>query len=229
MERRQPERPRAHSLPYSRPASGKNYWVQDDVLPNALEVVERCFSKPTRLWTLGAPWSNETWPGMRCPDALLPDELARVEDFVKRSTGVERLWQESSPEGGSLSHNSIQLVGAGESGPRPHTDSRKLCRFAGVLYLTPGAPADAGTSFYRLRLPDGALSGNLCPPPHANLTEALGVTRLPLEAWQEDVTVTNVFNRLVVYRADMVHSATRYFGTEPRSKRLTVVFFWMTP
>jgi hypothetical protein len=55
----------------------------------------------------------------------------------------------------------------------------------------------------------------------------LGVPALPLSAWKEDVVVPNVFNRLLVYRADLVHSASRYFGFAKVEKRLTVVFFWM--
>jgi hypothetical protein len=47
-----------------------------------------------------------------------------------------------------------------------------------------------------------------------------------MSAWKEDVAVENVFNRLVIYRGDLVHAATSYFGTEHRSKRLTLVFFW---
>jgi hypothetical protein len=214
-----------NTLPYRKPQLGRDYWIKDKMLPNAMEVVERCLAKES--WMLGQPWRNETWPGMRNPDALLPDELALIEDWMKRQTGAERLWQEASPDFGSLSHNFVQLVGGAESGPRPHTDSRKLCRYAGVIYLTPNAPPTGGTSFYRLRLPNGSLGGNTCPPPHANLREALGVTGLPLEAWKEDVSIPNVFNRLLIYRADLVHSATSYFGVEKRSKRMTVVFFWM--
>ena len=42
------------------------------------------------------------------------------------------------------------------------------------------------------------------------------------------MTVPNVFNQFLLYRADLVHSATRYFGTEPHTRRMTAVFFWMT-
>jgi hypothetical protein len=63
----------------------------------------------------------------------------------------------------------------------PHTDSKDR-RFAGVLYLTEGAPKTAGTPFYRLRNPDGTLGGNQCPPYHASLREALGVPSLPMTA-----------------------------------------------
>jgi len=213
------------SLPYHQPKLGRDYWIKDDMLPNAGAVRERCLAKT--VWAQGLPLREETWPGMRSPDALLPDELRKVEEWVQEQTGAERLWQAASPDSGSLSHNYAQLVGADDSGPRPHTDSRNLCRYAAVLFLTPDAPTRAGTSFYRQRLPNGRPGGNTCPPPHSNLCDALGVTRLPLSAWQEDVSILNVFNRLLLYRSEMVHSATSYFGDEDLSKRMTAVFFWM--
>ena len=221
----QPIKKRIPTLPYRKPEEGRDYWIQDDFLPNAKAVSERCFARED--WILGFPHRQEFWPGMRCEGGLEDDELASVDAWVKAKTGAKKLWQERTPEGAMLNHNWIQLVGEKESGPRPHTDSRKLCRYAGVIYLSPKAPARAGTSFYRLRMPNGALSGNFVPPPHANVPEALGVSKMPLEAWSEDLRIDNVFNRLIVYRGDMVHSATSYCGIEHRDKRLTIVFFWM--
>jgi len=212
-----------NQIPYRKPQLGRDYWIKDTLLSNALDVVERCLGH--EQWVLGHPWTNQTWPGMRCPNALHPDELALVEDWVRKQTGVSRLWTEVSPDAGSLDHNSAQLVGETESHARPHTDS-KDCRYAGVLYLSPGAPETAGTTFYRLRYSDGSLGGNTCPPQHASLREALGVAALPPSAWKADVSIPNVFNRLIVYRGDLVHAATSYFGSEKRSKRLTVTFFW---
>ncbi|WP_224362970.1 hypothetical protein [Hyalangium versicolor] len=225
MQPRPPGPPRIPSLPYRKPQLGRDYWIQEQMLPNAMEVRERCLAK--KHWDFGLPYRKETWPGMRAADALLPEELERVEAWVKEKTGATRLWAERTAEGTMLNHNCVQLVGEKDSGPRPHTDSLRLCRYAAVLYLTPDAPPEAGTSFYRLRLPGGGLSGNLCPPPHANLREALGITGLPLQAWSEDLSIPNVFNQFLLYRADLVHSATRYFGTEPQTRRMTAVFFWM--
>jgi hypothetical protein len=213
------------SLTYRRPQQGRDYWVQDDFLPNADEVARRCYARTE--WELGAPYSPLPWPGRRAPQALLPEELERVEAWVRKVTGARRLWIERAPDGNTLNHNYAQLVGMDESGPRPHTDSRRLCRYAAVIYLTPQPDPDSGTSFYRLRYPGGALGGNLCGPPHANLREALGVAKLPLEAWQEDVRVENRFNRILLYRANLVHSASSYFGFEHADKRMTAVFFWM--
>lgn len=214
-----------NTLPYRKPQAGRDYWVVDKVLPNALDIAERCFGRTD--WIYGQPWRNETWPGMRALNALTPDELAHVEAIARRETGAKRLWSEEAPGEATSNHNCVQLVGATDSGPRPHSDSRKLCRYAAVIYLSPKPQAFAGTAFYRLRFPNGGLGGNYCPAPYANLREALGVVRLPVDAWVEDVRIDNVFNRLAIYRAEFVHSASGYFGLDLRDKRMTAVFFWM--
>ncbi len=212
-----------NQIPYRKPQLGRDYWIKEQALPNAADVAERCLSSTG--WVLGHPYAQQPWPGKRSRNALSPDELAPIESWVLKQTGVSRLWQESAPGERFVDHNSAQMVGATESRSMPHTDARD-CRFAGVLYLTPGAPETAGTSFYRLRNPDGSLGGNQCPPQHASLREALGVPSLPMSAWKEELAIANVFNRLVVYRGDLVHAATSYFGSDHRSKRLTIVFFW---
>jgi hypothetical protein len=214
-----------NTLPYRKPVPGRDYWIVDGILPNAADVSARCYAHED--WVLGQPWRNETWPGKRSPNALLPDELAAVEQRVRELTGAKRLWQESVAGDAASNHNHVQVVGLGESPARPHSDSRKLCRYAAVIYLTPNAPRSSGTAFFRLRFPNGGLGGNYCPAPYANLREALNVQSLPLEAWEPDVEIENVFNRLVVYKSELVHSATGYFGTEDGRKRMTAVFFWM--
>ena len=211
-------------LPYRKPQLGRDYWLKDGAIPNAAEVSARSYARTD--WNLGLPYKNETWPGMRASNALAHAELGLLEKWVKETTRAARLSQVETPEGARLDHNHLQLVAEGDSGPRPHTDSRRLCTYAAVLFLTPNPDEGAGTSFYRLRLPDGRLGGNTCPAPYATLREALPVTSLPLAAWKEDVAVPNVFNRLLLYRSDLVHSATRYFGRVHADKRLTAVFFW---
>lgn len=205
--------------------AGRNYWVRDDMLPNADAIRQRCLRH--EAWLLGWPHAKESWPGMRFHGALLPEELAQVEAYVREATGATRLWVGSAPDGATLDFNVAQLVGAQECGPRPHTDRRDLCTYAAVLYLHPDPPADSGTSFYRLRYPNGAMGGNLVGPAHRNLVDALNVRSLPPQAWYEERRVANRFNRLLLYKAALVHSATGYFGQAPEDKRLTAVFFWM--
>jgi hypothetical protein len=207
------------------PGQGVNFWIGDAVLPDPGAVRAHLLAQPR--WNLGYPHRSESWPGMRLPAALGQDDLARVEAWVRGATGCTKLRVGTAPGGARLDCNVAQLVGADESGPRPHTDRRDLCRYAAVVYLNPDPPPGAGTSFYRLRYANGALGGNLCPPPHDNLVQALRVPRLPPGAWVEETRVENVFNRILVYKAAMVHSATRYFGHAPSDRRLTLTFFWL--
>ena len=215
----------APRLVYEAPEPGVNLWIQDNFLPNASEVAERCLRH--EHWELGFPHTQETWPGRRFRDALTPGELAHVEDWVKQVTGAKRLWVGQAPSGARLDFNVAQSVGAKESGPRPHTDSLGLCTYAAVIYLNPHPEPDSGTAFYRLRYPNGAVGGNRVSPPHRNLVDALGVRHLPPQAWYEEMRVENVFNRIVMYKANLVHSAVRYFGDTIENQRLAAVFFWM--
>ena len=220
-----PPRPQVRQIPYEAPEAGRNYWVIDDALPDPMRLRERCLA--SGQWILGFPFRRESWPGRRTMPALDAGELGRVEGLVRQATGAQRLWVETAPDGATLNHNCVQAVGGAHAGPRPHTDSLHLCRYAAVLYLTPDAPPDAGTSFYRQRMPDGRLGGNTVEAPHRNLVDALGTRFVPPDSFVEDVRVPNRFNRLLAYKASMIHSATAYFGSILADERLTAVFFWM--
>lgn len=214
-------------LPYRKPAEGRDYWVADDVLPNADEVRARCLARTD--WEMGYPYTGEVWPGMRAMPALLDEELAALEARVCRLTGAKKLWVEQSEAGTRLNHNCVQVVGAVEGAVKPHTDSSNLCRYAAVLYLNPDVPEHCGTSFFRQRMPGGQLGGNIVLPPHRNLAEALGNRFVQPDAFVADVRVGHRCNRLLVYKANLIHSASAYWGLDGLgSKRMTAVFFWMT-
>ena len=213
-------------LPYRKPTEGRDYWVIDDALADPMAVRERCLARAD--WEYGFPTTGEAWPGMRTMPALELDELAAIEAQVREATGAKKLWVEQTEAGQKLNHNCVQVVGAVEGAVKPHTDSLNLCRYAGVLYLNPAVPDSCGTSFFRQRMPNGQLGGNMVAPPHRNLVDALGNRFVMPNAFAEDVRVAHRFNRLLLYKANIVHSASAYWGLEDMaSKRMTAVFFWM--
>jgi hypothetical protein len=222
-----PPAPRALPvLPYRKPTEGRDYWIVDDVLPDPDRVRARALARTD--WALGWPHREESWPGTRIMPGLEADELATVEGRVKAVTGATQLRVQASPDGTTLNHNCIQVVGENEGEVRPHTDSRALCRYAAVLYLNPAVDEGCGTSFFRQRLPSGQLGGNSVMPPHNNLVEALGTRFVAPGSFAHDVAIPARYNRLLVYRANLIHSATKYCGRTLEDSRMTAVFFWMS-
>jgi hypothetical protein len=122
-------------LPFREPRLGKDYWIEDNVLPNPMEVAEKCITK--NAWTLGSPWRSVAWPGMRAQNALTKEELSLVEKRVKKSLGIKEILPQSNPETGTSSHNNIQIVGKEDGVARPHLDSAKICDFAVVTTPSP--------------------------------------------------------------------------------------------
>lgn len=213
-------------LPYRKPVEGRDYWVLDDALATPQAVRERCLAKAD--WEYGYPTTGEAWPGMRAMPALLDDELAIIEARVRAAIGANKLWVGNTAAGQKLNHNCVQVVGAIEGAVKPHTDSLDLCRYAAVLYLNPAVPEHCGTSFFRQRMPGGQLGGNTVQAPHRSLVDALGNRFVRPDAFAPDVRIGHRFNRLLLYKANLIHSASAYWGLEDAaSKRMTAVFFWM--
>ncbi|WP_108945201.1 DUF6445 family protein [Shewanella halifaxensis] len=216
----------AATLPYEKPEENVNYWIEDDFFSDkqATEIANRCFSKTK--WKLGKPYTNELWPGMRSKSALKKKELELVESWIKQKIGKDKIWVAESKEV-IVDTNTAILVGSEEGAARPHVDNRKLCRFGAVLYLSKQPKPNSGTSFYRLKYANGAAGGNIVKPPYLNLVDALKTKSLPPSSWYEDLSIENKFNRLILFKGNIVHSASGYFGKEKREKRLAVTFFYM--
>ncbi len=113
---------------------------------------------------------------------------------------------------------------------RPHVYSASMCDYAGVLYLHPSPPtAHCGTSFYRLHLPGEEAGGNACPRQYESLSQVPGLpSQMDPTMFEEILEVPYVFNRLLAYKSDLIHSESSYFGWghEMASKRMAIVFFW---
>ena len=94
-----------------------------------------------------------------------------------------------------------------------------------LIYLTPRAPQEAGTSFWQHRA-----TGLSCRPTRQD-SERLGMSLGKLNSllmrdsvianrWLEIDRIVNVYNRAVMFPGGLLHSATRHFGSNCSNGRL---------
>jgi FkbM family methyltransferase len=104
-----------------------------------------------------------------------------------------------------------------------HCDSQK---WGGMLYLSPNAPYQCGTTLYA----DKKNRARTYYDPGwdeywGNTPGDCHLDRTPFEP--VDV-LGNVYNRLVIFDASCIHSASEYFGTNKENARLWQMFFFDT-
>jgi len=109
-----------------------------------------------------------------------------------------------------------------------HSD---LQRWAGVVFLTPDPPPDAGTTLYRSRATKGRTVGESlargAPATPGEVEHAMYDGKLlDPAAWEPVDVLGNVYNRLVLWDARMVHAASSYFGAARDDARLFQMFFF---
>jgi hypothetical protein len=100
---------------------------------------------------------------------------------------------------------------------------------AGVIYLTPNAPLDGGTSLYRLRADEHPVQNEFKNKFYSNKHVDITNYRKERDAfnqhYEKTLTVSNVYNRLVMYNTNQLHRGDKFFGLSRNTGRLTLVFF----
>jgi len=105
-----------------------------------------------------------------------------------------------------------------------HTDGT-ISQWGGIWYGNPNAPIESGTSFYKSKIngfrsaiKDEKLFNQAhdCPEPYCFIDS----TR-----WQTVDTIGNIYNRLILFRGDLVHSMNKPFGHSKETGRLTQLWF----
>lgn len=99
-----------------------------------------------------------------------------------------------------------------------HADDQ---RWAGMLYLTPDAPPSCGTSTFAFK--GTQIRHKDDPGFFDKFNPACTLDATPYEP--VDV-LGNVFNRLVIFDAGTIHSASEYFGYNMENSRLWQMFFF---
>lgn len=100
-----------------------------------------------------------------------------------------------------------------------HCDDQK---YAGMLYLTPNAPWETGTTLWATK--KGGARDYYSPTWNEEFSNKQ--TFLDRTPYTPVDVIGNVYNRLVIFDASSIHSASEYFGWAPDNCRLWQMFFF---
>lgn len=98
-----------------------------------------------------------------------------------------------------------------------HWDSQS---WAGMIYLTPDAPYQSGTSLFAHKATRARHES------HEGAEKAFDGGYYDKSKFELVDTAGNVFNRLVLFDAKSIHAANEYFGTNIQNSRLFQLFFF---
>jgi hypothetical protein len=105
-----------------------------------------------------------------------------------------------------------------------HADSQE---YAGIIYLTPDAPLNTGTSFLRHKKYKSMLSSEVFK--HSDWHDQSLEEKdffIDKSPWETVDSIGNVYNRLVLFKATNIHAVTEYFGENIHNSRLFQLFFF---
>jgi hypothetical protein len=165
------------------------------------------------------------FPGRNSLERL---EIEGLDQYVSQLTG-ERLKPLPPPAG----HAKFRLTLASDVGrARVHTDPGY---WSGILYLSRPEDCRGGTDFFRHRRTNTDRrpmnDKEVAALGYSNYAESehdiLGRDTLDESAWETTMTVPMRFNRLVLLRPWLWHSAGPGFGDTPENGRLVYLMFYM--
>jgi len=121
-------------------------------------------------------------------------------------------------------HTSFQIVEGEYGHGLIHQDQNTV--FAGVLYLTPNAPLDSGTSLFRKNASyDEELYWKIIKENDEHFKNKDPIDYSYHGMFDEVVRVNNVYNSLILFEGDIHHCANQFFGDNKQNSRLAQVFF----
>lgn len=191
------------------------YANPDNVRQKALAMQ---YSEPENL----TGWRTRVWP------------LKGIKNLIERAFRVQiDYWDDSKEiEGGNGVFFTAFAKGEHAEKVKVHFDEPAEWMSL-LVYLTPNAPSDCGTSFWQHR--ETGLTAK--PTWRDALRLGLGLEELRLlierdgcerKSWIEIDRIGNVYNRAVMFPAGLFHSATAHFGHDLSDGRLYHSFHFST-
>ena len=157
------------------------------------------------------------YPGQRTESYLNDSIKKRLQEILYPYAGNITNW------GGEYTGSFQYTVASDRSWI--HSDS--TTDWAAVLYLTPDAPLSSGTGIFKPK-ESGIMTWD-----YKNKTPEYLATEprndfQDMTKWDIVDKFGNIFNRLIMYRADNYHMSLDYFGSNKENGRLFQVFFFNT-
>lgn len=195
----------------------KGMLVVEDFFDHPLEV--RKIALQCNYPVVDAPL---TFPGRNSEQSFKPPQL----DQVMSQLVGEPLRGAANP---AIGHGRFRITLAGEpSRYLVHVDPNSLS-WVGLIYLTLPEHCQGGTSFFRhkaLDLDRAPTQEQLDGQGVASVAELLRRDGGDAEKWEKLMTLPMRFNRLVLYRPWMWHSAAEAFGRSLEDGRLVYLVFF---
>lgn len=189
-----------------------------------LIVIDNFFDNPdsVREGALAVAYNYiANYPGMRTSGVNISQSLKLKEKFEKILNQPIVRWDLFDGDSEKHMNTCYQLC--------LHNDTTWIhhdyTHWAAVVYLTPDADPDSGTGFFSHNATGISVWDNNDPETDFNKTDDM----YDKDKWQLITEVKNLYNRMILYRADQYHrSMVPGFGNNYLTGRLTQVFFFDT-
>jgi hypothetical protein len=160
------------------------------------------------------------YPGQRTVSFLNDSLKQRIRNILYPFAGEVTWW-------GDEYTGSFQYTTASD---RSWIHADTTTDWAAVCYLTPDAPISSGTGLFRHKQ-TGRMNYNyktaMIDPEYDKNAPPNDETQ-DYTKWEMVDRVGNIFNRMILYRADNYHVSLDYFGKDINDGRLFQVFFFNT-
>ncbi len=179
-----------------------NLIITDDFYSNPDEVREFALNQEFDI--------QNNFPGKRTKTFLNESTKEGIQKILEPFAGKILNWNEVNGLTGSFQYTtSLERSWI-------HVDNYNT--WAGVCYLTPDAPVSSGTGLFKHKASNTMY----------NLNRELDGETQDMTKWELVDRIGNLYNRLILYRADIYHTSLDYFGNSLENGRLFQVFFLNT-
>jgi len=194
-------------------------------------ILDNFFEAPdlVRSWALNQEFfkgERGTWPGLR-------SELLHNSNLELYNLLIRKIFQAIKEYGVNEMYDmqtGFQLIDKTWGTGWVHDDDPKL-HVAGLIYLSPNAPVESGTTLYadNIDFNGDKYSKIFMEDVFSAEEERSKFAKYRLEQrshFSPTIRIGNVYNRCIIFDTRNWHSADNFFGTCKEDTRLTNVFFF---